>query len=122
MNTGMNTQPKKDNMTTPEPTVHVTSYAVSCLPEDDPATRHFTLKIEYRGAGRWAVLDSPFCLNASGEWDYEHLPSERTEEWLTEHRFDLDTALRLAKEQAPRMTVNGHTVADVLARMDKEDR
>ncbi len=41
-------------------------------------------------------------------------PSERDDDWLDAHRFDLDTALMLAKEAAPKVTVNGFTVADAL--------
>jgi hypothetical protein len=41
-------------------------------------------------------------------------PSEREDDWLDTHRFDLDTALKLAKEQAPLVTVNGYTVTDAL--------
>jgi hypothetical protein len=35
--------------------------------------------------------------------------------WLAEHRFDLDTALTLAREKAPHLKVNGWTVADELS-------
>lgn len=97
-------------------TVRPTRYEVSCIPEDNVNARHFTLKVEYRGRGLWAVTDGVDCLSESGEWSYERIPSNREDEWLAAHRFDLDTALRLAKEAAPKMTVNGHTVAHVLAR------
>lgn len=98
------------------PTVRITRYEVSCLPEDDINARHFTLKVEYRGRGLWAVTDGFGCLSTTGEWDYERLPSNREDEWLETHRFDLDTALKLAREKAPKMTVNGMTVGDVIAR------
>ena len=41
-------------------------------------------------------------------------PSGREDDWLATHRFDLDTALNLAKEAAPKLTTNGFTVADAL--------
>lgn len=100
----------------PEPIVQVTEYTVRCLPEDHPSSRHFSLKVAYRGAQRWAVTDTGYCLSRSGTWQYEQVPSERCDEWLAEHRFDLATALDLARDQAPHLEVNGRTVAEVLAR------
>lgn len=102
--------------TVPPPEVRTTAYAVSCFPADDRNGYHFTLKVEYRGRGLWGVFDGPYCLGTDGDFDYEPSPSSRDDEWLSTHRFDLDTALALAKEHAPLMEVNGHTVADVLAR------
>jgi len=102
-----------------EPTVRVTRYEVSCVPPDDINAHHFTLTVEHRGHDRWAVMNGPFCLGVDGDFGHEPIPSERSDEWKRTHRFDLDTALRLAKEHAPKMTVNGYTVADVLARADR---
>ncbi|MFF7190561.1 hypothetical protein ACFZAR_36325 [Streptomyces sp. NPDC008222] len=103
----------------PEATAQATQYVVSCVPEGHINRHHFTLNVAYRGNGSWAVIDAPHCLSVNGTWDFEHVPSERTDEWIADHRFDLDTALRLAKEQAPLITVNGHTVSDVLALREK---
>lgn len=105
----------------PEPEVRITRYEVSCLPEGDINARGFTLTVEYRGRGLWAVLDGLWCLGTDGEWDYEMRPSEREDGWLATHRFDIETALRLAKEAAPDMTVNGHTVADALSRIAERE-
>jgi len=103
----------------PEPTVEVTRYAVSCLPKDHPDSFHFTLRVEYRGRDRWAVTDGFACLSTDSEWDYEPSSSNRDDNWIKTHRFDLDTALRLAKEQAPKLTVNGLSIADVLNRRSR---
>lgn len=100
-----------------EPTVRITEYSISLLPPDHLDAGHFTLTVAWRGNDRWAILDGPFCLNAAGGWDYELRPSEREDDWLDSHRFDLDTALDLAKKAAAVMKVNGSTVADVLARV-----
>jgi hypothetical protein len=100
----------------PEPTVRTTRYEVSCLPPDDINAPHFTVRIEYRGRDLWAVTNGWGCLGTDGEWEYEPSPSNREDDWLETHRFDLDTALNLAKEAAPKMTVNGYTVAYILAR------
>lgn len=101
--------------TTPEARVQATAYTVNCLPEDDTDGHVFALTVEYRGRDRWAVLRHGRCLGTDGQWDYEVRPSEREDDWLATHRFDLDTALKLAKEAAPRVRVNGFTVADALA-------
>ncbi|MBG0828525.1 hypothetical protein HS041_12175 [Planomonospora sp. ID67723] len=104
----------EDTMT-PEPEVRVTRYDVSCLPSDDINVHAYTLTVEWRGGDIWAVMDGPFALNADGVKDYEPRPSSRDDEWLATHRFDLDTALKIAKKAAPLMTVNGLPVAGALA-------
>jgi hypothetical protein len=98
------------------PIVQATRYTVNCLPEDGIDSHVFEITVEYRGADRWAVKRHSQCLAADGTWDYEMRPSEREDEWLDAHRFDLDTALHLAKEAAPKVTVNGITVTEALRR------
>lgn len=99
----------------PQATVQAIKYLVSCIPEGADARSSLTLSVEYRGDDLWAVMDYPHCLSADGTWDFEHTPSERTDEWIATHRFDLDTALTLARQHAPLLHVNGFTVSDVLA-------
>lgn len=99
----------------PEPTVTTTEYDVSCLPIDHPERFHFTIKVAWRGSDSWAVSDGFRVLSSTGEWDYEPSPSNRDDDFLAAHRFDLDTALALAKEHAPLMTCNRWTVEAVLA-------
>lgn len=98
----------------PEPTVRPTRYVVSCFPLDHEDS-HFDLSVEYRGRNLWAVVRLSSCLGVDGTWSYGSIPSEREDEWLSSHRFDLVTALRLAKDAAPHITVNGYTIADALA-------
>ncbi len=106
-------------MTAPtEPTVRATQYDVCCLPEDNINHGVYAITVEYRGRNLWAVKRFGQCLSTDGEWDYESRPSEREDEWLAAHRFDLDAALRLAKEQTPKVTVNGFSAADALARAE----
>jgi hypothetical protein len=108
----------------PEPYVRATQYAVNLLPEtEDVLGGHcFEITVEYRGHDRWAVARGRQCLGTDGTWSWESIPSEREDEWLDTHRFDLDTALRLAKEAAPGVTVNGRTAADALARAIESGR
>lgn len=105
----------------PEVAVRPTCFDVSCLPPDDINAQSFTLTVEYRGRDKWAVLNGRRCLSSTGEWDWESIPSEREDDWLATHRFDLETAKRLAVEAAPKMTCNGWTVADALASRERED-
>jgi len=104
-------------VTGPEPRVQPTGYTVTCYPHEDINAEVFSIQVEYTGHDRWAVrLRGSRCLAVDGQWEWEPIPSERDDEWLAEHRFDLDTALRLAKEQAPHVTVNGITVQQALER------
>lgn len=75
-----------------------------------------TLAVEDRGNGQWAVTRPRRCLGVDGEWDWEPIPSEREDDWLAAHRFDLATALALAKQAAPTVAVNGITAAQAAAR------
>lgn len=120
-----------------KPTRRVTRYEVSCLPEHMDDGDSFTVTVEYRGAGRWAVRNRGRTLGADGEWSWgyrwegePHEPVTDDEiesfnrgqnEWRAAHRFDEETALRLADEVAPRVTVNGYTVADILAETEATD-
>lgn len=44
--------------------------------------------LEKRGDDVWAICHGSHCLNASGEWEYESLPSSRTNEFKKTTRFD----------------------------------
>lgn len=108
--------PTPDTAATPAPTVRPTKFAVSCVPADNVNAHHFTVWVEDRGRGMWAVTDGAFCYDANGDAEYEPIPSERDGEWRAKYRFDQETAITLAKRIAPTLTVNGYTVADALAK------
>ncbi|MFL5913137.1 MAG: hypothetical protein ACJ768_21535 [Gaiellaceae bacterium] len=100
------------------PYVRPTRYAVNLLPDSIGFyAQLFEIIVECRGDDRWAVLRQGQCLGSDGAWAHELRPSEREDDWLDAHRFDLDTALRLAKEAAPQVTVKGRPAAEVLARL-----
>lgn len=83
-----------------------TTYEVSCLPNDHPERHNFTLRVTRRAEGLWAVLDRmDRCLSATGEWDYEPMPSNRTDEWKALHRFTRATAIGHARRAAPHLTI-----------------
>ena len=78
----------------------------------------FEPTIERRNADLWAVCRRGECLGADGEWDYEPLPSSRTDEWKASHRFPLEHALRLARFYAPSVVACGMTAAERLAQIN----
>jgi hypothetical protein len=106
-----------------EPRVTVSAYEVSIWPEDctgmDAAM--YCCSVVYSGYGNWSVrrgsasTGAP-CLGADGQWHHERLPSERTKKELAEHRFSLEAALDLARQQAPQVTIKGLSAEEALAR------
>jgi hypothetical protein len=101
-------------MTAPEVEVRPTAYAVSCLPPEHIDAYLFTLHVEWRNKDRWCVTDGAYCYRKDGHKSYESNPSSRTDRFKKAYRHSLDDALALAKRLAPKMTVNGHTVQEVL--------
>lgn len=95
----------------------VTAYEVCAVPPDRYGHHTlFAIAVERtHHTGTWAIRWMNRCLGSDGEWDYEPLPSSREDDWLATHRFDLETALRLAVEAAPHITVNGTTAASAIA-------
>jgi hypothetical protein len=108
-------------------TVHTraTSYSVSCLPDDPIDGDSWEITVEFRGGvtidgeprpldRQWAVVHrSHWHLSRNGAWDLR--TGESDDDWLANHRFDLETALRVAAEQAPLVKVGGLTAAGLLA-------
>lgn len=103
-------------MTQPKIHSRVTEVTFSAIPEDNINHDIYSVKVTWRGDDRYAVKRLSQCLGRDGTWDYEPSPSNRTDEWIAEHRFDYDTAALLAAEACQHITVNGLTVADALAR------
>lgn len=102
----------------PEPTTLATAYVVSCLPEGHDDRFTYTLQVRYRGDGRYAIKHGLRLYGTDGTWQYEpDFDEDSAAEalWLKAHRFDHDTALRLARELAPHLTYRGRTVAQALA-------
>lgn len=96
--------------------IEVVGYIVSCLPEGDPERHHLSIKIDRTAPNRWALRWHGECLNIrTREWEYEHIPSERTDEWLADHRVnDFSEAKRIACELAPALTIGPYDVAGFL--------
>ena len=92
----------------------VTVYTVCAVPKTNLQWYAWSITVESRGDDRWAVCHHGMTMTKTGRWRYERSNSSRTEGYLKFHRHDLDTALRLAQEYAPKVTVNGLTPADAL--------
>jgi hypothetical protein len=88
---------------------------ISIMPEDMQDRRVFTIKVERVGPGSFAVRWQGECLSRDRKWVYEHIPSERTDEWKLAHRWGYDEALSVAREMAPKLESNGRTVQDWMA-------
>lgn len=99
--------------------VHTDSVSYSPIPLDDALHRAtWQVRVEFTGYGddgmeRWAVRNSGRCLNVSGEWEREPIPSSRTDEWLAEHRFTRHEAANLAGQVCHTVTWNGHTADEI---------
>ncbi|MFD3594377.1 hypothetical protein ACFWU5_16760 [Nocardia sp. NPDC058640] len=111
-------QPAELDRTLPEPGLEIGRLEVSCLPRDHPERVLFTVNVEYRGNGLWAVTHLGRCYAADGSRDVESIPSERRDEWLAAHRFPFDQALALAKQIAPFVRNGRWGVAEALAEGD----
>jgi len=95
--------------------VQATRYEVCALPPHYKAWRLFTLAVEYRGEGLWAVLYQGRCIDADGNNEWEPSTSNRSDDFLARFRLPLDQALAIASKFAPTVETNGITVADALA-------
>ncbi|MFC3986492.1 hypothetical protein [Streptosporangium jomthongense] len=97
------TNPKKP---TPAVNVEVTRYEVSCLRPDQREYKNYKILVERYRDGLWFAHDGLMRLAADGEW---------VESRGLDHLHDEETALRLARQAAPHLTCNGHTVAEALS-------
>lgn len=96
----------------------VTKYTISVFAEGDDPEGHiglssWALEVAYRGRNLWAVLHQGYCLSKDGSWDYEPSVTNREDDYLAMHRFNLSEALERARKAAPEVTVNGWTAAEL---------
>lgn len=93
----------------------VTEYRVSAAPLDDYEGSRFALIVRWNRTGSWMIIDGlepPSYIGADGRWSWEALPGDPPEGWRDAYRFDLPTALRIARETAPKVKINGRTWAE----------
>lgn len=90
----------------PKPMVTVARYAVSIIGEDDSQARHFTVAVE-RYHGRWLISHDGLHLDPDGR-EWVHVSNAGR--W-----DDLDQALALARDWAPRVGTGRYTAVQWLA-------
>jgi len=100
-----------------QPQPRVERYSISYLPEDHDAYDMFVVYVERRSKDSWAVTRGGcYCYSRDGKWDYESVPSERTEEWLAAHRWGvLSDAFEAARSAPFFLRVNGYTLDGILS-------
>lgn len=73
-------------------------------------TSIFTLTVEARGLGKFAVMHNGQCLRHDGRrWAYESNPSSRTERFKKAYRMSEEEALALAKKHVSKLIFFGKT-------------
>ena len=93
--------------------IEPSAYVVCGLHPDDPDSSVWTLTIERKAPDRWAVMFLSRAYNRrTGEFDWEPIPSERTDAYKRTHRFPFDEAWRIALEAYPKLVINGLRVVD----------
>lgn len=108
------TDPADSDLPAPAVRVYPTQYLVSCFPLDDEDSTTWSVKVELRGKDRWAVLHMGYCYDIDANAEYEPLSSSRTDEFLAKFRFDLNTALDVARKVAPKLIINDLRAEDVV--------
>lgn len=84
---------------------------MSAGPLDDREGWRFALVVRWNRSGTWMVTDGaspPDYMGADGRWSWE-TDDKHAEGWRDAYKFDLATALRIAREAAPKVRVNGRT-------------
>jgi hypothetical protein len=105
-----------------EVSVEATTYEVTGYPFHDENRYLFTIRVERRAEGSWAVMRRSDCWNRRTKaWDYEPLSSSRTAAFKRTHRFPLDQALAIARELALKLTVNGWTLEAAIANAEARE-
>ncbi len=94
--------------------IEPTQYTVCGLPEDDPNAYVWSLTIEHRGIDSWAIarMGQVWKRTKKGGWDYEPLPTSRTDHFLKMHRFTLEEAMAEAPRAYETLIINGLKVVD----------
>lgn len=100
------------------PAVVATRYMFSRLPEAHAEYRHWRITAEYEtDSGGWSVRHMDRALFTTGEWlPDRHVPTGiGDDDWWSTCRYPRDRALELACAAVDTVTVNGRTVANMLA-------
>lgn len=91
-------------------------------PQASPDWHCFALTVRWTGEDRYAVVRHQQAMAADGSWAWQTADNRSSEEWLAEHRFDLERALALAHQYAPEVRVNGITARQAYERWVADGR
>lgn len=99
----------------------VEEISISPIPVGDVNRQPWAVNVAFGGrvvdgVKLYGVKNLGRSLSRDGEWDNEPSPSNRTDEWLAEHRFPFEEAMELARSVAHTITWNGLTADDVARR------
>jgi hypothetical protein len=102
-----------DTATPLETSTEVVAYRVCCVPMDYPEWYHWAITVEWRAPDKWSVTN--------GQFEYSRKDARRAYPTgvfrpsnKQPFRFDLQTALDLARTLAPKLTVNGKTAVQYM--------
>lgn len=98
---------------------HATTFTFTPAGTDrsDMATRHFRVKVEWRGGGRWVVVHS-LCLWNGDDWEYEPTNSSQDDAFRSRTGFTRDEACTLAQQLADTVELDGCTWVNWKVRRD----
>lgn len=64
-----------------------TTFEEACIIERYVLKENPAIHIEARGYGKWAITHMGNVLDKTGEWEWEPMPSSRTEDFLQRTRW-----------------------------------
>ena len=98
-----------------------TTYTLIRASSHRPFGHVLELKIECRGDDAWAITDSHYVLNRDGDWEYEPLPSSRSDEFKARTRWpSAREAIAFAQEHM-RQNPTGYKGDEPVVEVDWDD-
>ena len=58
----------------------------------------YFIELKDKNKNLWGVMDFGNRMNRNGKWDYEPLPSSRTDKWIKDHSFTFKEAKEKLKK------------------------
>lgn len=114
------------------PNVFVNEYQVTRFPRDHGGTRHFSLWIQYRGAGRWSIsrwqnMGPRMTFDKDGVEDYDRSPyneesddyEQKSREWRDARRWgSAEEAIEFAKTLLTTLSLAGRWTDEEIMQRD----
>ncbi len=64
------------------------------------------VQIASRGDDRWAICQDSFCWNRQAEWEFERMPSSRSEDFIERTRYGLLEAFEVWKRDQEKINAS----------------